>query len=157
MTRCFIAAALLAATAAAPGLAASQSAIAVDRAWARQTAPGQSAGGAFMTITNHGKAADRLIGGSAAVASRVEVHTMAVDGGVMRMRPVTGGLSIPAGASVALRPGGYHIMLIGLKAPLARGSAVPVTLRFEKAGAITVRLQVEAIGATAAGGGHDQH
>lgn len=131
--------------------------ITVDNPWSRQTAPGQSAGGGFMTIANHGRAPDRLLGGSSSVADKVEVHSMTMDGGVMRMRPVTGGLEIPAGGSGELKPGGFHIMLIGLKAPLALGTDVPVTLRFQRVGTITVRFHVEPIGATGPENRHDHH
>ncbi|MBY8824991.1 copper chaperone PCu(A)C [Sphingomonas colocasiae] len=149
----------LAATAITPLAAqnARQGNIAIENPWSRQTAPGQGNGAGFMTIVNRGKAADRLLGGTSLAAARVEVHSMTMDGGVMRMRPVTGGLPIPAGGGVALKPGGYHIMLIGLKQPLAPGAQVPVTLRFENAGAIAVRLKVQPIGATGAEASHGRH
>lgn len=121
----------------------------------RQTAPGQSNGGGFMTIANGGKGADRLIGGLSPAAAKVEIHTMSMDGGVMRMRPVKNGLAIPAGGKLELKPGGYHIMLIGLKSPLERGKLVPLTLKFEKAGATTVNLKVESITYGMEGESHD--
>lgn len=117
----------------------------ITHAWTRQTAPGQSVGGGFMTIANRGKAADRLIAAFTPVSARVELHTMSMDGGVMRMRQVQGGLDIPAGGSLSLNSGGYHLMLIGLKKPLVRGATVPVTLQFLRAGKVTVQLRVEAI------------
>ncbi len=124
--------------------------------WTRQTAPGQSNGGGFLVVTNKGRTADRLIGVASPAAGKVELHTMAMDGGVMRMRPVVGGLPIPAGGTLTLAPGGYHIMLIGLKAPLALGAMVPLTLRFERAGSITVALKVEPVSFTGKAA-HDRH
>ncbi|MGV3479820.1 MAG: copper chaperone PCu(A)C [Sphingobium sp.] len=131
--------------------------IAIEHPWSRQTAPGQSNGAGFMNVVNHGKAADRLLGGTSPAAAKVEVHSMTMEGGVMRMRPVKGGLLIPAGGGVALKPGGYHIMLIGLKKPLPPGAQVPVTLRFENAGGITVQLKVRPIGATGPEVSHGRH
>ena len=113
--------------------------------WTRQTAPGQSVGGGFMTITNAGGRDDRLLGGTSPAAERVEVHTMSLQGGVMRMRPLPDGLAIPANGSVSLAPGGYHIMLIGLKRPLALGGRVPLTLRFRRAGKVKVTLVVQSV------------
>ncbi len=129
--------------------------LSIAHPWTRQTAPGQSNGGGFMTITNSGKIADRLIGGSSPAAGKVEIHTMTMDGGVMRMRPVKDGLAVPAGGKLALKPGGYHVMLIGLKAPLERGKLVPLTLKFEKAGTTTINLKVESINYGMEGSGHD--
>ncbi|NML05622.1 copper chaperone PCu(A)C [Sphingomonas sp. G-3-2-10] len=117
----------------------------VTHAWTRQTAPSQSVGGGFLTVANGGKAADRLVAASSPVSARVELHTMSMEGGVMRMRQVTGGLDVPAGGKLELKPGGYHLMLIGLKKPLVRGTAVPVTLQFQRAGKVTVQLKVESI------------
>jgi copper(I)-binding protein len=99
-----------------------------------------------MTITNHGASEDRLIGGSTPAAARVEIHEMSMDGGVMRMRKVPGGLAIPEGQTVTLAPGGYHVMFIGLKAPFATGERIPTTLRFQKAGAVTVDFEVSPTG-----------
>lgn len=113
--------------------------------WLRETAPGQSAGGGFVTLTNIGHREDRLLGGSSPLAASVEVHMMRMDGSVMRMRPMPGGLALPAGLPVALRPGAEHIMLIGLKRPLRRGETVPVTLRFARAGELTVRFAVQPV------------
>lgn len=124
--------------------------------WTRQTAVGQSVGGGFMTIANGGKSADRLIKATSHAAQKVEIHSMSMEGGVIRMRPVPGGLAIPAGGKLELKPGGFHIMLIGLKAPLALGKTVPMTLRFQKAGAITVQLKVETV-MHGAEGGHEHH
>ena len=97
-----------------------------------------------------GASDDRLTGGSTPVAARLEIHEMSMTGGVMKMRPVSGGLVIPAGETVTLAPGGYHIMFIGLKAPLKVGDHVSAALHFEKAGTITIDLPVQ----TPPGGGH---
>jgi hypothetical protein len=122
------------------------SAIAVDSPWSRETAPGQEVGGAFMAITNSGTGTDRLLGGSTPVAGEVQVHTVSMDGGVMRMRQLEGGLDIPAGQTVTLKPGSFHIMLMQLKQPLTQGEGVPLTLQFEKAGNVDVQLAVQPIG-----------
>lgn len=131
--------------------------IAVSGAWARETAAAQTAGGGFMTIENKSNRPDRLISASSQVSDRVEIHTMTMDGGVMRMRPVTGGIAIPAYGRLNLAPGSYHVMFIGLKAPLRRGEAVPVTLRFAHGGSVTVRLAIQPIGAMGSDGGHHGH
>ena len=111
--------------------------------WARITVPGQSAGGAFFSVQNTG-AADRLLGASSPAAERVELHTMAMEGDVMRMREVKA-IELPAGRTVDLQPSAsFHLMMMGLKAPLKQGDKVPLTLRFEKAGEVTVELKVEA-------------
>jgi len=130
--------------------------LSIAHPWTRQTAAGQSVGGGFTTITNGGKANDRLLDASSPAAARVELHDMTMDGGVMRMRPVVGGLAVPAGGALALQPGGQHLMLMGLKAPLELGALVPVTLRFERAGTVTVQLKVEAV-TYGAGGDHAGH
>ncbi|GAD50230.1 hypothetical protein NT2_08_00170 [Caenibius tardaugens NBRC 16725] len=125
----------------------------IGHPWARETAPGQSAGGGFMTVTNKGAQADRLLSGTSPAAKDVQIHSVNMDGGVMRMRPLPHGLPVPAGQTVALKPGGYHIMLLGLKQPLKQGSRVPVTLHFQRAGKVRVELAVAPIGAAAAAAG----
>jgi copper(I)-binding protein len=109
-----------------------------------------------MTIANSGKTDDRLIGASSPVAAEVQLHTMSMDGGVMRMRQLTDGIAVPAGGMAHLKPGSLHLMFIGLKAPLRRGTHVPVTLRFAKAGSVKVQFPVLPISATgpAASAGH---
>lgn len=109
--------------------------------WLRPTVTGQAAGGGFVELRNTGPSADRLLGGSTPVAERLELHSMAMQGDVMRMRPVDS-VPIPAGGSVALAPGGLHLMLTGLKAPLKVGDKVPVVLRFEKAGELKLEFTV---------------
>lgn len=120
----------------------------VAEPWARSTSAGQKAGGGFMVLRG-GAQADRLTGGSTPVAERVELHTMSMDGNVMRMRQVEG-IEVPAGQTVALAPGGLHVMFMGLKDELKPGSRVPLTLKFEKAG--TVQVEVEVRDRAAAGG-----
>ncbi|MBM3646430.1 MAG: copper chaperone PCu(A)C [Alphaproteobacteria bacterium] len=126
----------------------------IDHPWTRATAPTAKAGGGFMTITNKGSAPDRLIAARSGVSDKVEIHEMKMDGNVMRMRELEKGLEIPPGATVALKPGGYHIMFMELKAPLAKDAKVPVTLVFEKAGSIEVEFKVEAMGAQPPAAGH---
>ena len=117
--------------------------ITIGHPYARATAPGQPAGGGYLKLDNQG-AADRLLSASAvAVAARVELHTMSMDGDVMRMRQVEA-IDLPAGKTVELKPGGLHMMFVGLKAPLKAGDRFPVTLKFEKAGQVTVDVVVEA-------------
>jgi copper(I)-binding protein len=100
----------------------------VQGAWVRATVPGQSGTGGFMSLRSH--TALQLVGFSTPVAGTAELHEMAMDGNVMRMRPVDG-LELPAGQSVELKPGGHHLMLMALKRPLTAGSTVPLVLRFK--------------------------
>lgn len=123
----------------------------IAQPWTRATPATAQTGGGFLTITNKGTTPDRLIAARSPASNKVEVHEMKMDGNVMKMRELEKGLEIPAGATVTLKPGGYHIMFMGLKAPLAKDSKVPVTLVFEKAGSIDVELKVEAIGAASSG------
>jgi periplasmic copper chaperone A len=116
-------------------------ALSIEHPWARPTLPGQSVGGAYLGIHNSGSAPDRLLGASMPGAM-VEVHEMRMEGNVMRMREI-GALDLPAGKSVTLSPGGLHLMLMGLKAPLKLGDKPALKLRFEKAGEIEVLLHVE--------------
>jgi copper(I)-binding protein len=125
----------------------------ISRPWTRATPGGAKTGGGFLTIENKGNAPDRLIGASADGAGKIEVHEMAINDGVMKMRPVEGGLAIDPGKTVKLAPGGYHLMMMDLKAPLKQGDKLPLTLQFEKAGKVAVTLDVQGIGAPAPGGG----
>ena len=129
----------------------------LDQAWTRATPGGAKVGGGYLTIDNKGATADKLIGGSSPVAGKVEVHEMAMNNGVMTMRQLKDGLPIAAGKSVKLAPGGYHIMLMELKAPLKKGDKIPVTLKFEKAGDVKLTLDVQDIGATSPASGHMDH
>ncbi len=130
--------------------------IAIADARARSTVAGQAAGGGYLKLTNKGAAADRLLGASAPVAAAVELHTMRMDGNVMRMNAVPA-IELPAGQTVELKPGGLHLMFMGLKAPLKAGEGFPLTLRFEKAGEFTVHMHIEAAGAAAPAAAHGKH
>jgi copper(I)-binding protein len=125
----------------------------ISQAWSRATPKGAKTGGGYLTIENKGSAPDRLIGGVADVAAKVQVHEMSTENGVMKMRPLDNGLAIDPGKTVKLAPGGYHLMMMDLKAPLKQGDKVPVTLEFEKAGKVTVSLDVEEVGAQGPGSG----
>lgn len=122
--------------------------------WARATPPGAKVAGGFTVIVNAGAEADRLLGGSAPFADRVEVHEMAMENDVMRMRQLADGLEIPAGGTVELKPGSYHVMFMGLKEGLAEGERLKGTLVFEKAGTVEVEWAVESMSGKAAVDGH---
>ena len=121
-------AALLAAPARAEEVKAGD--LVITQAWSRATPGGAKIGGGYLTIENKGKTPDRLIGGSADVAGRIEVHEMTMKDGVMTMRPLDKGLSVEPGKTVKLAPGGYHLMLIGLTKSLKAGDEIPATLNF---------------------------
>lgn len=148
--RALIAAAILPLPAAAHDYTAGE--IRIGHPWTR--AAGANANGAgFMTLSNTGSQPDRLLSAASPIARVVELHTHVREGEVMRMRPVRD-IPVPAGQTVELRPGGLHIMLIGLNAPLQQGGRVPLTLRFERAGEVQVELAVEAAGARGSGHRH---
>lgn len=150
-----IAIALVAALAAWPALANDYrlGALEIRQPWTRATPGTAQTGGGFLVVANTGTTADRLIGASSPAADKVEIHEMKMEGSVMRMRALDKGVEIPPGASVALKPGGLHVMFMGLKAPFRKGGSVPLTLVFEKAGKLEVELSVEALGA----GGPQKH
>jgi periplasmic copper chaperone A len=125
----------------------------ITQAWSRATPGGAKVGGGYLTIENRGSTPDRLIGGSADAAAKVQVHEMAMNGGVMTMRRLDSGLVIEPGKTVKLAPGGLHLMLLDLKGPLKEGDRLPVTLEFEKAGKVSVPLDVGGIGAMGPAGG----
>ncbi|TBW37411.1 copper chaperone PCu(A)C [Siculibacillus lacustris] len=125
-------------------------ALEIGHPWSRATPKAAPAGGGFLTVTNTGTTADRLVSVTSAVADKVEIHESAVVDGVMRMRPLERGLEIPAGAKVELKPGGNHVMFVGLKAPFEKGTAFKGTLTFEKAGSVEVDFAVEEMGAAPA-------
>lgn len=131
----------------------------LNHPWLRATAPGAPVSGGYMQITNAGSTPDVLVGGSAEFADKVEIHEMVMDGDVMKMRPVEGGLEIPAGGQVELKPGSYHVMFIDLKSPPAEGKPVKGTLQFEKAGKVDISYDVAPMGAKAEGqqGHHGKH
>ena len=119
----------------------------VSKAWSRATPGGAKVAAGFLTIENKGSAPDKLVSASTPLADHAEIHEMKMANGVMSMREISGGLTIPAGQSVTLAPGGYHLMLMGPKQPFKQGEKVPLTLTFEKAGKVTVSLDVEGIAA----------
>lgn len=125
----------------------------ISQAWSRATPGGAKVAGGFLTIENKGSTTDKLVAVSAEIAGKVEVHEMAMDNGVMKMRPLDKGLVIEPGKTVKLAPGGNHLMLQDLKRPFKQGDKVPVTLEFEKAGKVAVSLDVQGVGAQAPGGG----
>jgi len=121
----------------------------IGNPWTRATPPTAPSGGGFLTVINKGTTADRLIAVRSPASSKAEIHEMKMDGNVMRMRELEKGIEIPPGATVELKPGGFHIMFMELKAPFAKDAKVPLTLVFEKAGSIDVELAVQAMGASA--------
>ena len=114
--------------------------------WARATPPKAPTAAGYLTITNKGSEPDRLIAASTPLAATGELHIMQVKDGIMTMRPVEGGIEIPAGGTVTLAPGGYHLMFVTLKETLKDGGKLPVTLTFEKAGAVTTFLHILPVG-----------
>ena len=130
----------------------------ITQAWSRATPGGAKIAGGYLAIENKGTVPDRLVGGSGDVAARIEIHEMAMTNGVMTMRPLDKGLAIEPGKTVKLAPGGYHLMMMDLKNPLKQGDKVPVTLEFEKAGKVTLSLDVQGVGAQApSGADHSDH
>jgi copper(I)-binding protein len=136
---------------AAPLAAAAHSyqigALKIGHPWSRPNPPGAPTAAGYLTVTNTGAVPDRLLGGSSPEANAIEVHEMSMTGGIMRMRPVAGGLVIPPGQTVKLEPGGYHLMIIGPKQAFKVGDHIPATLRFEHAGSLKVEFYVEAASA----------
>ena len=132
--------------------------IAIGHPWTRATPPGAKVGGGYLTLSNEGDATDRILGGTSAAAGRVEIHLMEMTDGIMKMRPVIGGVEIA--------PGGYHLMLMELAQPIADGDRIPLTLEFQKAGKVEIELAAGPLGGPAPGlgteaggvsghGGHD--
>jgi copper(I)-binding protein len=136
--------------------------IEIGHPWSRPTPPGIDIAGGYLTITNKGRAPDRLVGGTSSAANRIEVHEMANVGGETRTRPVAGGLEIRPGKTIELKPGSHRILMFGLKEPLKLGQKVQGTLLFEKAGSVAIEYYVEenpeALKGAAPGmGGHRGH
>jgi len=129
----------------------------ITQAWSRATPNGAKIAGGYLTIENKGTAPDRLVGGSGEIAGKVEIHEMAMNNGVMTMRPLDKGLAIEPGKTVKFAPGGYHLMLMDLKGPFKQGDKVPLTLEFEKAGKVTLSLDVQGVGAQAPAHDHMDH
>jgi periplasmic copper chaperone A len=123
----------------------------IGQPWARATPKGASSAASYMTVTNTGTTPDRMTCVSSEAAAHCEIHTMSMEGGVMKMRPVDGGLEIAPGGTVTLKPGGLHMMLVDLKHPLEQGKMAAATLKFEKAGTVDVDFPIAAIGAAAPG------
>ncbi|PYE84872.1 copper chaperone PCu(A)C [Pseudoroseicyclus aestuarii] len=125
--------------------------------FARATLPNQPVGGGYLTITNDGEADDRLTAVTSDASDRAEVHEMSMDGDVMTMRALDDGLVIPAGETVELRPGGYHLMFMDLEAPVEEGATLNVTLTFEQAGEVSIEMPVRAPNAGSGGMDHGDH
>ncbi len=123
----------------------------VKDAWVRTTVPGQKGTGAFMTIT--AKEGSKLVGGSSPIAGLTEIHEMKMEGDIMRMRAIQGGLDLPAGKAIELKPGGYHVMLMDLKAALPKDTTVPITLIFKDAKGVESKVELSVPVATTAPGG----
>jgi copper(I)-binding protein len=122
-------------------------ALEISRAFSRATLPNAPVGAGYLTITNRGTADDTLVSATSPVAGVTQIHEMKMEGDVMKMNEVEGGLVIPAGQSVTLEPGGFHIMFMELKQAFVEGSMVPVTLTFANAGTVEVELMVGPINA----------
>ncbi|AGT08412.1 copper chaperone PCu(A)C [Paracoccus aminophilus] len=129
--------------------------IEIGQPWSPATPPAAKVGAGYGTITNHGAAADRLLGGSSPIATRVEIHELRQNGDTAEMRLIENGIEIAPGGTLELQPGAYHLMLIGLSAPLTAGDRIPVTLEFEKAGPIEAEFAIRPAGKQGAGGHHD--
>lgn len=132
----------------------------IKDAWARATVQGQTATGAFMKLT--AKEGSKLVAVSSPVAGVAEVHEMKMDGGVMKMRAVQGGLDLPVGKAVELKPGGYHVMLMDLKVALQKDTTIPMTLVFKDAKGVETRSELKVpvsatAPASAADMGHGMH
>lgn len=125
----------------------------VSTPFAFATMPNAPVAGGFMTLTNTGTGDDRLVKVTSDAAARMEIHEMVMDGDVMKMRELEGGLPLPAGETIALQPGGYHVMFMDLAGPLAEGDTVAVTLTFESAGDVEIVMPVMP---RMARGGHGQ-
>jgi periplasmic copper chaperone A len=128
-------------------------ALLVDHPIIRVVSPVSKTGAGFMTITNKGKAADRLLSVSTAASNRSDLHGTLNEGGVMKMRAQAGGVPIPAGGKVSFAPGGLHVMFIGLNAAVQPGQMIKARLMFQKAGPVDVAFKAE----TAASAQHDHH
>jgi copper(I)-binding protein len=122
--------------------------LSVSNPWSNATPKGASVAVGYMNITNSGTAPDRLISGSSDISAKLEIHTMTMDNGVMKMRPVEGGIEIKPGATVEFKSGSYHLMFVDLKRPLAANDHIKAALVFEKAGAVNVEFDVLPLGAT---------
>ncbi|MBV9076494.1 MAG: DUF1775 domain-containing protein [Methylobacteriaceae bacterium] len=145
------------ATAPAPAAAVSAGTLTIEQPWIRATPGGAKVAGGYLRITNRGSEPDRLVSASVPLAARGEVHEMAMEAGVMKMREVEGGLVIPPGGTVELKPGGFHLMFLDLREPAREGETVQGTLTFEKAGTVALTFQVGGLGARSAPDGAAHH
>jgi len=118
-------------------------ALKIGHPWTRPTPPSAPTAAGFLTVTNTGQTPDRFLGGTSPLADHLEIHSMSMGGGVMRMRPVPDGLPIAPGATITLSPAGYHLMIVGPKQPFKLGERVPATLKFEHAGEVKVDFVVQ--------------
>ena len=118
-----------------------QNRIEIEKPWSRATPPGSTLAAGYMVLRNKAAAADRLVAVSSPAAARVETHVTTREGDIMKMRP-TKGYDIPAGGSFELKPGGAHLMFVGIKRPFKEGDRIPALLRFEKAGEVKVEFEV---------------
>lgn len=119
----------------------------IGQPWSRATPNGAKVAGGYLSVTNTGTEPDTFTGATFADAGRAEIHQMSMEGGVMKMAPVEGGLVIKPGETVTLKPGGYHLMFMDLKGALKQGETVKGTLTFAKAGSVPVEFTVEGIAA----------
>jgi copper(I)-binding protein len=138
----------------APTVAAQTAPIRISNASSREAPVAGGTGVGFLSITNNGTKDDQLLAATTPLAGAVELHEMSMSGGMMQMRALPDGLSVPAGKTVELASGGTHLMLTDLKRPLVAGEKVPLTLRFRDAGEIAVELEVKPL---VADDGHDEH
>jgi len=122
--------------------------IEIDNPWSQATPKGAKVAAGYLTIKNTGADPDRLVSVTSPAAGKSEIHEMSMDKGVMKMRPVPGGIEIKPGETVELKPGSFHIMMMGLKQPILRGKPFKASLMFEKAGPVEVEFAVAAPGAT---------
>jgi periplasmic copper chaperone A len=125
--------------------------IQITQPWARATPKGASSAAAYMTVTNSGTTAQHLNCVSSDAAAECQIHEMTMDGGVMKMRPLQGGLEVKPGETVTLKPGGFHVMLVGLKRPLQAGKSLDATLKVDSGSTVQVAFPIAAIGAQAPG------
>ncbi|WMT91194.1 copper chaperone PCu(A)C [Pelagibacterium sp. H642] len=129
----------------------------ISGAFTRATLPNAPVGGGYVTITNTGDEADRLLDAQSSFSPDVQIHKMAVVNDVMQMSQLPDGLEIPAGETVTLEPGGLHLMFMDISQPFVEGETVPVTLSFERAGDVEIELAVQAFGASGMSSGHEGH
>lgn len=139
----------------AADFASADGSIKITGTWTRATPAGAKSAGGFLKITNTGTQADRLVGGTLVAAGKVEIHEMSMKDGVMKMGPLEKGLEIKPGATVEMKPGGYHVMFMDLKSQIKQGDTIDGTLLFERAGTIKISYGVAEIGAKDMG--HKSH